>query len=95
MSTITVDDKIRKALEMNAAYRGLTLPDYLKLIAKTDATTHLEAGAVDRSLAEVLGPILAEARQKTFEPRQASVDPSKAGFDAAMTEKYRKQGFNL
>jgi hypothetical protein len=91
MSTITVDDKIREALELNAAYRGLTLSDYLKLIATTDAP----ARTAERSLTEILAPVLAEARLSTPEPRSAPADPLKAGFDAAMTEKYRKQGFNL
>lgn len=54
MSTITMDDKIREASRMNAACRGLTLPDYLELIATTDASTHPEAGAAERSLAEML-----------------------------------------
>lgn len=37
MSTITIDDETRAMLEKNARSRGLALPDYLKLIAETDA----------------------------------------------------------
>lgn len=95
MTTITLEEKTREALEMNAACRGLTLPDYLALIAKSDGSPQGSSVGADRSLADVLGPILAEARQATFVPRQPSTDSAKSGFDAAMIEKYRKQGFNL
>ena len=37
MSTITIDDTTRAMLEKNASSRGLALPDYLKLLAETDA----------------------------------------------------------
>lgn len=95
MTTITLEEKTREALEMNAACRGLTLPDYLALIAKSDGSPSGSSVGVDRLLADVLGPILAEARQATFVPRQPSTNPVKSGFDAALTEKFRKQGFNL
>ena len=94
MSTITIDDETREALEASAAEHGMSLPDYLRLVAGTYSRPGGNS-ADGRSLAESLAPAILAAGRKKHEPRPASADTSKAAFDAVMTEKYRKQGFNL
>ncbi len=51
-----------------------------------------KAQEMEVSLADLLKPIIMEARSKLRKPRLAPMDSLKREFDAAMVEKYRKQG---
>jgi hypothetical protein len=93
MSTITVDDETRLALEALARACGLTLADYLKRVAHGGAP---EVNASDderqRTLRERLRQRIAAAETLEFEQGVAS-DPGRAtGFAAAMVRKYRPAG---
>ena len=90
MSTITVDDEIRLALESLARACGLTLADYLKRLAQQGAP---EPNAGDderqRTLHERLKLRIAAAEALEFEqgvasdPRRATGDLVKAGASSA------------
>lgn len=90
MSTITVDDETRLALEALARACGLTLADYLKGVARGSAT---EVNAIDeerqRALRERLKQRIAAAEALELDQGVAS-DPRRAtGFAAGMLRKYR------
>ncbi len=93
MSSIQVEDDVRAALEANAAARGLSLSNYLALLARQETSAKTPSNT--DSLAELLCPIIAEAKGKVLHPRTPPCDASKSQFHEIMTEKYRKQGFNV
>jgi hypothetical protein len=93
MSTITIDDETRLALESLARACGLTLADYLKRVAQ-DLSPRVNADEDDRqrTLRERLKQRIAAAEALEFEQGVAS-DPGHAtGFAAAMLRKYRPAG---
>jgi hypothetical protein len=93
MSSIQIEDHVRVALESIAAAKGLSLSDYLAAVAASDSATALPP--TQQSLADLIAPIIAEARINRAEPRMTPADAMQSEFDAAIVEKYRKQGFNL
>lgn len=93
MSTITIDDETRLALEAMARACGLTLGDYLKRLARRSAPG-LDAGDDERQrmLRERLKQRIAAAEALAFEQGAASEPERATGFAAAMLRKYRPAG---
>ena len=88
MSTIAIDDRTKAALEANATARGLSLPDYLTLVAQTDLASaarddHARQNELRRRMKECISAATTEAPQPN-RPLGMSGE-----FADAMFSKYR------
>jgi hypothetical protein len=91
MSNISIDDDIRAGLESNARRRGLSLDDYLRLVAESDAG---EAQGHDQRQAELRRRLhdRVEAAARV-NPRPAELAGGRtAEFAAALIKKFRPAG---
>jgi antitoxin component of RelBE/YafQ-DinJ toxin-antitoxin module len=88
MSTITVDDQTKTALEANAKGRGLPLAEYLRIVARADALpvdTNDEARQIE--LRRRMMRCIDEARGQTPQPNRPLGQSGE--FADAMFAKYR------
>lgn len=89
MSSLPIDDNLRKALESNARRRGLSLPDYLRLVADTDDV----APSDEQHQADLRQRLLARinaAEQVEPDPLTSpAVTGRAADFAAAVIKKFR------
>jgi hypothetical protein len=92
MSTISIEDDIRRALEANAARRGLSLSEYLKVMASADAGAC--ANGDERSEPQMLR---ARLRNRILEAEGLSPEPTRlngaaADFADAAARKHKRIG---
>jgi len=94
MSTITIDDQTRVALETKAKEQGMSVPAYLRWVSQADKPRTLRSlatGDDDARQSELrrrMMEIIAEAERATPEPNRPLGQSGE--FADAMFEKYRR-----
>ncbi len=87
---VQIDDATDEALRRNAQRLGVSLPEYLRLLAMGDEAGEPPNGGGSDSLRARLHERIAEAQTLVPEPRT----PAAGSYADAVVRKYRDQGLH-